>query len=93
VVLSGEYFAAVELLLKPSGIFVMEAITTPECRYKENVKSADFINTIIFPGSCCPSLKALIDAMASCSTMALEGAEYECYETVETLIALQDSRM
>ncbi len=34
----GEYFAAVERLLRPQGIFVMEAITTPEARYKEYLK-------------------------------------------------------
>jgi cyclopropane-fatty-acyl-phospholipid synthase len=40
----------------------MEAITTPELRYESYVRSTDFINTIIFPGSCCPSLHALVDA-------------------------------
>eukprot|EP00953_Heterococcus_sp_UTEX-ZZ885_P015742 8870-Heterococcus_DN1.PRE.4 len=80
------YFAAVERLLAPDGVFVMEkfrkvvrcevaeccfrcstrcvsveyrgaldtargwAITTPESRYEEYLRSTDFINTIIFPG-------------------------------------------
>ena len=35
----GEYFSAVGRLLKPGGIFVMEAITTPESRYKEYLKA------------------------------------------------------
>jgi cyclopropane fatty-acyl-phospholipid synthase-like methyltransferase len=34
----GEYFGAVERLLKPDGIFVMEAITTPEARYTDYLK-------------------------------------------------------
>jgi spermidine synthase len=34
----GEYFAAVNRLLKPDGVFVMEAITTPESRYVEYLK-------------------------------------------------------
>ncbi len=110
----GEYFHAVGRLLKPGGIFVMEAITTPESRYVEYLKvkpnppthlpthplshtfsshlpthlsisspssthppahpqSTDFINTIVFPGSCCPSLTALMDAMAKHSPLSLEG--------------------
>jgi cyclopropane fatty-acyl-phospholipid synthase-like methyltransferase len=28
-------------------------------------QSTDFINTIVFPGSCCPSLTALMEAMAT----------------------------
>lgn len=30
---------------------VMQAITTPENRYEEYIRSTDFINTIIFPGN------------------------------------------
>ena len=35
-------------------------------------RSTDFINTIIFPGSCCPSLHALVDASYKHSTLTLE---------------------
>ncbi|GMH98305.1 hypothetical protein TrST_g991 [Triparma strigata] len=58
----GEFFDAVQKVLKPSGCLVMEAICTPESRYEEYRKSTDFINSVIFPGSCCPSLHALVDA-------------------------------
>lgn len=68
----GEFFWAVEQVLKPDGILVMEAITTPESRYETYLRSTDFINTIIFPGSCCPSLHALIDASYKESTLILE---------------------
>jgi len=37
------------------------------------LKSTDFINTIVFPGSCCPSLTALMSAMATHSPLSLEG--------------------
>lgn len=63
------FFEAMEALLARDGIFVMEAITTPEPRYEAYRRSTDFINTIIFPGSCCPSMTALLDAMASKSKM------------------------
>jgi cyclopropane-fatty-acyl-phospholipid synthase len=67
-----EYFWAVEQLLKRDGILVMEAITTPEERYETYRNSTDFINTIVFPGSCCPSLHALVDAAYKSSGLTLE---------------------
>lgn len=68
----GEFFWAVEQVLAPSGILVMEAITTPEERYENYRRSTDFINSIIFPGSLCPSLHALVDAAYRQSTLTLE---------------------
>jgi cyclopropane-fatty-acyl-phospholipid synthase len=68
----GEFFWAVEQVLAKDGILVMEAITTPEQRYETYIRSTDFINTIIFPGSCCPSLHALIDAAYRQSSLTLE---------------------
>lgn len=68
----GEFFWAVEQVLAPNGILVMEAITTPEQRYETYLRSTDFINTVIFPGSCCPSLHALVDAAYKQSCLTLE---------------------
>mmetsp|Transcript_2918 Transcript_2918/g.4607 ORF Transcript_2918/g.4607 Transcript_2918/m.4607 type:complete len:1035 (+) Transcript_2918:148-3252(+) len=68
----GEFFWAVEQVLAYDGILVMEAITTPETRYETYRRSTDFINTIIFPGSCCPSLHALVDASYKQSSLTLE---------------------
>jgi len=68
----GEFFWAVEQVLAQDGILVMEAITTPEQRYETYKRSTDFINTIIFPGSCCPSLHALVDAAYKESCLTLE---------------------
>jgi cyclopropane-fatty-acyl-phospholipid synthase len=50
----------------------MEAITRTEEGYKNFLLSTDFINTIIFPGSCCPSLHALVDAAYKGSNLSLE---------------------
>ena len=68
----GEFFWAVEQVLAQDGVLVMEAITTPEQRYETYIRSTDFISTIIFPGSCCPSLHALVDAAYQQSTLTLE---------------------
>lgn len=68
----GEFFWGVEQVLAQEGILVMGAITTPEQRYETYIRSTDFINTIIFPGSCCPSLHALVDAAYNNSCLTLE---------------------
>lgn len=47
----GTFFASADALLAPGGVMVMQAITTPEERYDEYIRSTDFINTIIFPGT------------------------------------------
>ena len=44
------FFDAIDRLLSLDGIFVMQAITMPDCRYPLYKKSADFCNTVIFPG-------------------------------------------
>lgn len=67
-----EFYWAVEQVLAPDGVLVMEAITTTEERYEDYLHSTDFINTIIFPGSCCPSLHALMDAAYKGSNLTLE---------------------
>lgn len=79
------FFVAVDSLLDVEGIFVMQAITMPDSRYPLYVKSADFLNTIIFPGGCCPSLSALLHAMAESSTLHLENAVNMNLHYAETL--------
>ncbi|KAL7472755.1 hypothetical protein ACHAXS_013202 [Conticribra weissflogii] len=81
----GEFFWAVEQVLKHDGVLVMEAITTPEARYETYLRSTDFINTIIFPGSLCPSLHALVDASYKWSTLTLEHIDNIGLHYAETL--------
>lgn len=80
-----EYFEAVEKLLAPQGILVMQTITTPESRYRANKHSADFINTIIFPGGCCPSLHAMLEAIEAKTTLHLERHDNINLHYAETL--------
>jgi cyclopropane-fatty-acyl-phospholipid synthase len=81
----GEFFWAVEQVLSRDGVMVMQAITTPEERYETYRRSTDFINTIIFPGSCCPSLSSLIEAMYKESTLCLEHIDNIGLHYAETL--------
>lgn len=80
-----DFFAAAEMLLGENGIMVMQAITMPDARYPNYVRSADFCNTIIFPGGCCPSMSALLSAMARRSTLHLENAANYGLHYAETL--------
>lgn len=81
----GEFFWAVEQLLKYDGVLVMEAITTPEARYETYLRSTDFINTVIFPGGVCPSLHALMDAAYKNSLLTLEHIDNIGLHYAETL--------
>jgi cyclopropane-fatty-acyl-phospholipid synthase len=81
----GSFFSSVDTLLHHEGIFVMQAITMPECRYPTYIATADFIKTMIFPGGCCPSVQALLTAMASNSTLYLEECANFSLHYAETL--------
>jgi cyclopropane-fatty-acyl-phospholipid synthase len=81
----GNFFECVDKLLALEGIFVMQAITMPDARYPVYHKSADFANTIIFPGGCCPSVSALLNAMAANSTLHLENMNNLNLHYAETL--------
>lgn len=81
----GSFFSAVDALLAVDGVFVMQAITMPDSRYPVYVKSADFIKTMIFPGGCCPSLAALLTAMADNSALHLDNATNTNVHYAETL--------
>lgn len=65
------YFRQVSHLLKPEGMFLMQAITI-EDRYYENARdSVDFMKRYIFPGCCIPSVSALTDAASKSCDMRL----------------------
>lgn len=80
-----DYFEAIEKLLAADGIVVMQTITAPESRYRATKNGADFINTIIFPGGCCPSLQAMLEAMEAKSNLHLERLDNINLHYAETL--------
>jgi len=54
-----EFFENVARLLKPGGAACLQAITMPDDRYDAYLRSTDFIRRYVFPGSCCPAMKAI----------------------------------
>lgn len=66
-----QFFETCSALLRDGGAMVLQAITMPGQRYKRYLRSSDFIQTHIFPGSCCPSANAILDAVVEASDFRL----------------------
>ncbi|MEZ5506115.1 MAG: cyclopropane-fatty-acyl-phospholipid synthase family protein [Gammaproteobacteria bacterium] len=65
------YFEALGRLLKPEGLALIQAITIDDKRYHDAIRNVDFIQRYIFPGSCIPSVTALLTACGQSSDMQL----------------------
>lgn len=59
-----DYFQRCSELLRPDGLAIIQAITLEDHRYRQAVKSVDFIKRFIFPGSFIPSVSVLVNAAA-----------------------------
>ena len=71
----GRYFAALQRLLRPHGLAVLQVITVPDFSYDEYRASQDWIQKEIFPGALCPSISAILQAAGRCSELVLEELE------------------
>lgn len=69
------FFAHCSSLLKPEGIALIQAITIADQRYDQARKDVDFIQRYIFPGSCIPSVTALVSASTKASDFSLIQAQ------------------
>jgi cyclopropane-fatty-acyl-phospholipid synthase len=69
------YFRACSDRLSPDGAALIQAITMPDHHYRRYLKAPDFINRYIFPGSCCPSLQAISEAVARDTDLRLTHLE------------------
>jgi cyclopropane-fatty-acyl-phospholipid synthase len=56
------YFGRISDRLKPDGAALVQGITMPDHRYKGYLKRVDYIRSRVFPGSCCPSVSAMVAA-------------------------------
>ncbi len=65
------YFKKCSDLVKPSGLVLLQAITIADQRYQAAIRSVDFIQRYIFPGSFIPSVSAMTLAATRCSDMRL----------------------
>lgn len=80
-----DYFGQCGRLLRPEGSLLIQAIVMPERRYDQYLRSVDFIQRYVFPGGCCPSLAAMLDAAGRSSDLRLVHAEDFAPHYAETL--------
>ena len=69
------YFRKCSQLLKPDGLFFLQAITVDDAIYETEKRTRSFANELIFPGGCLPSVGAIQSSIARCTdlrTLALE---------------------
>lgn len=62
-------------LLKPDGMALIQAITIEDSRYKQALKSVDFIKRYIFPGSFIPCVSVIVDTAKKASDLRLINLE------------------
>jgi cyclopropane-fatty-acyl-phospholipid synthase len=69
------YFGRCSRLLKPDGLFFLQAIVVDDAIYETEKRTRSFANELIFPGGCLPSVEAIQSSIASetdLRTLALE---------------------
>jgi cyclopropane-fatty-acyl-phospholipid synthase len=65
------YFSKCNQVLKKDGLLGIQVITSPDSRYAEFKSGIDFIQKHIFPGSLCPSIGRLNNAINHSSDLHL----------------------
>ena len=65
------YFRHCSRLLKPEGAMLLQAITIQDQFYDKALKSVDFIQRYVFPGSFIPSVQALSKSLAKCTNLKI----------------------
>ncbi|HPQ39217.1 MAG TPA: cyclopropane-fatty-acyl-phospholipid synthase family protein [bacterium] len=65
------YFNTISRLLKPDGMAAIQAIVISDQHYHRARKNIDFIKRFIFPGSCIPSINAIINSVTTATDMRL----------------------
>jgi len=69
------FFRTCAALLEPDGIMAMQAITVADQRFEAARRAPDFIKRHIFPGSCIPSVGALLSSSSRVTDMRLVDLE------------------
>ena len=69
------FFQTCSERLKPEGRLVLQAIAMPDHRYARYLRNTDFIREVVFPGSCCPSVAAMNQAVSENTDLKLTHLE------------------
>jgi len=65
------FFDACSRLVKPDGAMLLQAITLQDQFYRQALKSVDYIQRYVFPGSFIPSVTALLESMTRATDLKL----------------------
>ena len=84
------FFRKCSSLLRPNGLFALQAITIPEQRYDQYCRSVDFIQKHIFPGGCLPSLGAMARSVGRVTDLQFAHVEDFCRHYARTLACWRD---
>ncbi|TNC81538.1 MAG: SAM-dependent methyltransferase [Oleiphilus sp.] len=87
----GTFFDTCARLLKDDGAMLIQAITIQDQRYEQARRNVDFIQRYIFPGSCIPSIQALMSASMNASDLRLVQQEDFAGHYARTLHAWFDA--
>ncbi|WP_454784673.1 class I SAM-dependent methyltransferase [Legionella sp. WA2024007413] len=79
------FFRQCNRLLKPEGLFFLQAIVINDQAYEAAKDEVDFIKKYIFPGGCLPSVLSINKSIASQTTMQLLSFEDIGHHYVSTL--------
>jgi cyclopropane-fatty-acyl-phospholipid synthase len=71
----GLYFNSCSRLLKDDGLFLLQAITITDQRYRQALRDVDFIQKYIFPGGSLPCISIMADAIREHSDMRITHLE------------------
>ena len=70
----GNYFSALDRLLTPGGVALVQTIGVPDRRFERYRRRPDWIQQVIFPGSLLPSLEAIAKTVAA-TRLQINGVE------------------
>jgi cyclopropane-fatty-acyl-phospholipid synthase len=82
-----EFFQRCGALLEPDGLMALQAITVADQRFDDARRSPDFITHHVFPGSCIPSIGALLGASSRVSDFRIVDLEDLTPHYAKTLAA------
>ena len=66
-----QFFARCARLLKPDGLMALQAITIADQYYERALRSVDFIQRYVFPGSTIPSVSAICSSVSRSGDLRL----------------------
>ena len=85
------YFDRCARLLKEDGMMLLQSITIADQRYKDALKSVDFIQRYIFPGGFLPSATAILESVTASTDMRIYHLEDIGAHYAETLRRWRDA--